>query len=132
MKKIKEYIEQTADNLFMSDTKYLNEGLIYYLKKEGINPYNKHIVICGYWIKGCVEALVQEGASVTYLNMGARRKNDYFSRADLIICNGYRLNCYTIHVPVIDLQNTCVNTEDRDVVHNSMVDFDTFGRLTIK
>ena len=39
------------------------------------------------------------------------------------------LNCYTIHVPVIDLQGTCINIEDRNVLRENIFNIEMLGRV---
>ena len=55
------------------------------------------------------------GATVSLCDESTRNRWDFIETADLIITT-MGLNCYAIHVPVIDVAGKCINTENRKVI----------------
>jgi methylenetetrahydrofolate dehydrogenase (NADP+)/methenyltetrahydrofolate cyclohydrolase len=106
-------------------------GIMKYLEYCGWDPIGKNVVIIGRSdIVGKPMAKLMTDADATVTLCHSRTKNlwKYIEAADLIICAVGKkefLNCYSIHVPVIDvginftnegkLVGDCFNTENRDV-----------------
>ena len=107
-------------------------GIIDYLSTGcGFNFEGKNITIFGRSDivgKPLAKMLTDLDATVTLCHSKTREKWDHIDRADLIISavgQAKFLNCYAIHIPVIDvginfdengkLVGDCFNTENRDV-----------------
>lgn len=108
------------------------KGIIEYLTVGcGYNFTSKNITVIGRSEivgKPVARMLIERSATVTICNSYTRNLWDHINGADLIICAVGKpkfLNCYAIHVPVIDvginfdengkLVGDCYNTEDREV-----------------
>lgn len=130
VKELLKIAEETIDyHVKIEESEFFLEGLRRLLYANDFKLKNKHVVVCGDPIDGLAQTLIDNGASVTMLQKNAVHKDEFLRQADLIICNGYRLNCYSIHVPVIDLQNTCINIENRDVLKENFFNIEMFGRV---
>lgn len=106
-------------------------GIMNYLQDNGINLEGKHVVIIGRSeIVGKPLAAMMTDANATVTLCHSRTKNlwTHIQEADLIVSavgKAKFLNCYAIHVPVIDVGinfdedgricGDCYNTENRDV-----------------
>lgn len=106
-------------------------GIMEYLHFCGFNPEGKNVVIIGRSdIVGKPLARLMTDANATVTLCHSKTKNlwTHLSNADLIISAVGKpkfLNCYAIHVPVIDVGinfdekgkmcGDCYNTEDREV-----------------
>lgn len=97
-------------------------GIIDYLTYCGFPFEGAHVVIFGKsedFGKPLAEQVSDLGATVTLGDTTTRNIWEFIETADLIIsATGKRgfLNCYAIHVPVIDVCNDCINTEHRNVL----------------
>lgn len=106
-------------------------GIMEYLEDCGIGLSGTDVVIIGRSDivgKPLAQMMTDADATVTLCHSKTQRLWDYISHADLIISavgQANFLNCYSIHVPVIDvginfneegkLVGDCFNTEGRDV-----------------
>ena len=90
-----------------------NLGLINFLNFNQNKLFKKKVLVYGDDID-LVDKLVAAGAVVTVTTNMNIEHRDY----DLIIVleKEKPLNCYPIHIPVIDVANACINIESRDVV----------------
>ena len=90
-----------------------NLGLINFLDFNDIPLYQKRVLIYGE-DEDLVKKLVALGAIVTI----STNKNLESRNFDLIIAleKDEPLNCYPVHIPVIDVAKCCINTEMREVV----------------
>lgn len=103
--------------------RYLTEGC-------GWNPEGKTVLVIGRSDivgKPMAEYMTQANATVILAHRHTQRLSELIAVADLIVCavgKANFLNCYAIHVPVVDvginfkdgkLVGDCFNTEDRDV-----------------
>lgn len=97
-------------------------GIIDYLVYCGFAFEGAHVVIFGKsedFGTSLVKRISDLGATVTLGDVMTRNIWEFIETADLIIsATGKRgfLNCYAIHVPVIDVCNDCINTEHRNVL----------------
>lgn len=97
-------------------------GIIDYLTYCGFVFEGAHVVIFGKsedFGKPLAEQIGDLGATVTLGDITTRNIWEFIETADLIISatgkQGF-LNCYAIHVPVIDIYNDCINTEHRNIL----------------
>lgn len=106
-------------------------GIMNYLQDSGIELEGKHVVIIGRSeIVGKPLAAMMTDANATVTLCHSRTKNlwTHIQEADLVVSavgKAKFLNCYSIHVPVIDVGinfdeagrmcGDCYNTENRDV-----------------
>ena len=107
------------------------QGIIDYLNACGFVYEGANVVVIGRSDivgKPMAEMLTKRDCTVTLCHSKTKNIWDFIGNADLIICAvgkaGF-LNCYPIHVPVIDvginfdengkLVGDCINTENRDV-----------------
>lgn len=106
-------------------------GIMEYLRWRGYDLEGKHIVIIGRSDivgKPMAKMMTDANATVTLCHSKTKKLDDFIGMADLIICavgKAKFLNCYAIHVPVIDvginfdengkLVGDCFNTENRNV-----------------
>jgi methylenetetrahydrofolate dehydrogenase (NADP+)/methenyltetrahydrofolate cyclohydrolase len=115
--------------MVLKDTKgFKKEDIIDYLEYCGWDPIGKDVVVIGC---GTIAKLLTDaGATVTLCHSRTKNIWKYLGSADLVICAiGKRdfLNCYAIHIPVIDMGmnltedgkivGDCFNIENRNVVH---------------
>lgn len=108
------------------------KGIIDYLEKGcGYDFTGKNVVVIGRSDivgKPLAAALTDRNATVTLCHSKTKNLHTFIKTADLIVCAVGKtkfLNCYPIHVPVIDvginfdengkLVGDCYNTEGRDV-----------------
>ncbi len=97
-------------------------GITDYLAYCGFAFEGSHAVIFGKsedFGKPLARKMSDLGATVTLGDTTTRNIWEFIATADLIIsATGKRgfLNCYAIHVPVIDVCNDCINTEHRNVL----------------
>ena len=104
--------------------KYLIDGCDYDFKGKNVTIFGRSDIVG----KPLAKMLTDLDATVTLCHSKTRNAWDHISNADLIVSAvgkaGF-LNCYSIHVPVIDvginfdangkLVGDCINTENRDV-----------------
>ena len=104
--------------------KYLIDGCDYDFKGKNVTIFGRSDIVG----KPLAKMLTDLDATVTLCHSKTRNAWDHISNADLIVTAvgkaGF-LNCYPIHVPVIDvginfdvngkLVGDCINTENRDV-----------------
>lgn len=90
-----------------------NLGLINFLDFDKISLYKKRVLIYGNDLD-LVEKLIALGAIVTISTNKNLESRDF----DLIIAldKENSLNCYPVHIPVIDIARCCINTDMREVV----------------
>lgn len=106
------------------------KGIVDYLKRTGIEIEGKHIVIIGRSEivgKPLAKMLLEENATVTVCHSKTKNLWKHIDIADLIVTavgKANFLNCYSIHVPVIDVGinfvdgkicGDCFNIEGREV-----------------
>ena len=92
-----------------------NLGLINFLNFNRNLVYGQRVLIYGNDLD-LIEKLIALGAIVTV----STNKNLESRNYDLIIVleKNSSLNCYPIHVPVIDIANCAINTEGREVIQD--------------
>ena len=92
-----------------------NLGLINFLDFNDFPLYQKRVLIYGE-DEDLVKKLVALGAIVTI----STNKDLESRNFDLIIAleKEKPLNCYPVHIPVIDIAKCCINTELREVVYD--------------
>lgn len=135
MERIKNAIPKNADvDGFRIDSPYnpcTPKGIVKYLEYCDFPIEGSHIVIIGRSEivgKPLARMLIEKDATVTLCHSKTRDLDKFIDSADLIICavgKAKFLNCYSIHVPVIDvginfdengkMVGDCFNTENRDV-----------------
>lgn len=108
------------------------KGIIDYMEQGcGFDFEGKHIVVIGRSEivgKPLAKMLIEKNATVTVCHSKTKYLDNHTYHCDAIICAvGKRkfLNCYSIHIPVIDvginfndegeIVGDCFNIEDRDV-----------------
>ena len=90
-----------------------NYGLMNFLEFNQIPLYKKRVLVYGYDVD-LIDQLIAAGAIVT-----VSTNKDLESRNfDLIIAlrKEKPLNCYPIHIPVIDIAQCTINTDMREVI----------------
>lgn len=93
-------------------------GVMKYLEYCEWNPEGKGVVIIGRRNnvgKPLARMMIDADATVTLCHSKTQHLRWYIDIADLIVCDVGQskfLNCYAIHVPVVDLRGSCFNTED--------------------
>lgn len=106
-------------------------GIMEYLKYCDWDPVGKNVVVIGRSDivgKPMAKLMTDADATVTLCHSKTKRLSRFVDMADLIVTavgKAKFLNCYPIHVPVIDvginfdengkLVGDCINTENRDV-----------------
>lgn len=105
-------------------------GIMKYLEHCEFDLDGKNVVICGRSDivgKPLAKMMTDKNATVSLLHSHTKNHWKYYELADLIVTAVGQpafLNCYPIHVPVIDvginfvddkLVGDCINTENRDV-----------------
>ena len=112
-------------NGILGDVSLFNDcftiGLMAYFHYEEFNHWGKHIAALGNDSR-TIEYLINSGATVTAINPQVQPSGISLANCDMIIVfpNWEKnVNCYPIHIPVIDCGDRCINTENRDVVKDT-------------
>ena len=132
---IKEAIDERKDvDGFKSNSHFpacTPAGIMYYLDHCGFDVAGKNVVIIGRSDivgKPLAKMMTDADATVTLCHSKTKSLWTFIDRADLVVCAVGKprfLNCYAIHVPIIDvginfdengkLVGDCFNTEHSDV-----------------
>lgn len=107
------------------------KGIVDWLERTGVEIAGKHVVIIGRSEivgKPLAKMMLERNATVTVCHSKTKELWKHLEIADLIVCavgKAKFLNCYSIHVPVIDvginfdengkMVGDCFNTEGREV-----------------
>lgn len=127
-------LEEFYDGIYIQDgtpqisKKNIQEHLPKRILDDWAELENKNVLVIGSasnWVK----ELYGRAAAVSWCK--ENRMWDFIPKADLIITN-VGINCYPIHVPIIDLTiGECINTEDREV-HSKLENGGIFDQAIIK
>ena len=132
---VKEAIDKDKDvDGFKSNSKFepcTPAGIMFYLKHCDFDVAGKNVVIIGRSDivgKPLAKMMTNADATVTLCHSKTKSLWTFIDRADLVVCAVGKpkfLNCYAIHVPIIDvginfdengkLVGDCFNTEHSDV-----------------